>query len=62
MISFSTREGFGRLDNRNEAQMTESTRFQQLLALANDGEENAIADLFKEFGYQYPSQCAKVTS
>ena len=34
-----------------------STRFQQLLALADEGDENAIADLFTEFGYQYPA-CA----
>jgi hypothetical protein len=32
-------------------------RYQQLLALAAEGDENAIADLFKEFGYQYPA-CA----
>jgi len=32
-----------------------SNRFQQLLALAAEGDENAIADLFKEFGYPYPA-------
>jgi hypothetical protein len=31
-----------------------STRFQQLMALADDGDETAIADLFKEFGYVHP--------
>ena len=31
-----------------------STRFQQLLALADEGDQNAIADLFKEFGYVHP--------
>jgi hypothetical protein len=39
--------------------MTDTTRFQQLLALANDGDENAIADLFKEFNYLYPASAQK---
>jgi len=39
--------------------MTDTTRFQQLLALANDGDENAMADLFKEFGYPYPASAQK---
>jgi len=39
--------------------MTESTRFQQLLDLANDGDETAIADLFTEFGYPYPTSTQK---
>jgi hypothetical protein len=29
-------------------------RFQQLMALADDGDETAMADLFKEFGYVHP--------
>jgi len=32
----------------------DSTRFQVLMALADDGDENAMADLFKEFGYTHP--------
>jgi hypothetical protein len=32
-----------------------SPRFQQLRALADEGDENAMADLFKEFGYPYPT-------
>lgn len=28
-------------------------RFQQLLALADEGDESARADLFREFGYEY---------
>jgi len=36
-----------------------STRFQQLLALAAEGDENAIADLFKEFDYPYPASAQK---
>ena len=28
-------------------------RFDQLKALADEGDENAIADLFKEYGYDY---------
>jgi len=39
--------------------MADTTRFQQLLALAEEGDENAIADLFKEFGYQYPARTQK---
>ena len=35
------------------------TRFQQLMALANDNDETAIADLFKEFGYEYPASAQK---
>jgi hypothetical protein len=34
------------------------TRLQQLMALADEGDENAMADLFKEFGYPYPA-CAQ---
>ena len=36
-----------------------STRFQQLMALADDNDETAIADLFKEFCYQYPASAQK---
>ena len=32
----------------------DSTRFQQLLSLADDNDETAMADLFKEFGYVHP--------
>ncbi len=28
-------------------------RFQQLLALADEGDESARADLFREYGYEY---------
>jgi hypothetical protein len=28
------------------------------MALADEGDENAMADLFKEFGYPYPA-CAQ---
>lgn len=28
-------------------------RFQHLLALARDGNEDAIGDLFREFGFKY---------
>lgn len=38
--------------------MTDSTRFQQLLALAEEGDEMAIADLFREFGYTF-ARCAQ---
>jgi hypothetical protein len=37
----------------------DSTRFQQLMSLADDGDETAVADLFKEFGYQYPASAQK---
>jgi len=37
----------------------DSNRFKQLMALADDGDENAMADLFKEFGYQYPARAQK---
>jgi hypothetical protein len=36
-----------------------SERFQQLMALADDGDETAVADLFKEFGYQHPAGAQK---
>ena len=29
-------------------------RFHQLLALANEGDECAIADLYAEYGYEFP--------
>jgi len=32
---------------------TRDARFEQLKSLADGGEENAIADLFKEYGYDY---------
>jgi hypothetical protein len=32
----------------------DSTRFQQLMALADDNDETAMADLFKEFDYVHP--------
>jgi hypothetical protein len=35
------------------------TRFQQLMALADEGDENAIADLFKEFDFPYPTSVQK---
>ncbi len=28
-------------------------RFQQLLALADEGEEGAVGDLYREYGYEY---------
>jgi len=37
----------------------DSTRFQQLIALADEGDETAIADLFTEFGYPYPASAQK---
>jgi hypothetical protein len=36
----------------------DSTRYQQLMALADEGDENAMADLFHEFDYTHP-QMAK---
>ena len=38
---------------------SDTERFQQLMALADDGDENAMADLFKEFGYVYPARAKK---
>jgi hypothetical protein len=29
------------------------------MSLADDGDETAVADLFKEFGYQYPASAQK---
>lgn len=34
-------------------QPTVDPRFQQLKALADEGDENAVADLFKEYSYDY---------
>lgn len=48
-----------RTGKKEEADMTDLTRYQQLIALANDGDENAIADLFTEFGYPYPASAQK---
>lgn len=39
--------------------MTDSTRFQQLLALANEGDETAIADLYREFNYVFKTSAHK---
>jgi hypothetical protein len=32
----------------------DTERFKELMALADEGDENAMADLFKEFGYVHP--------
>ena len=32
----------------------DSIRYQQLMALADDNDETAMADLFKEYGYVHP--------
>ena len=39
-------EQAGRQGKRDE-------RFEQLLALAREGNEEAVSDLFKEYGFQY---------
>jgi hypothetical protein len=41
---------------RTEVDMKKSKRFDQLMALALDGDESAPGDLWLEFGYRFPLQ------
>ncbi len=39
--------------HQNGIRETEKPRFRQLLALAEDGDENAIGDLWREFEFDF---------
>jgi hypothetical protein len=39
--------------SRRRAGHTREIRFEQLLAIAREGDEAAVADLWIEFGFQY---------
>lgn len=40
-------------DARKNKRTDRDTRFEQLIALADEGDESARADLFREYGYEY---------
>lgn len=39
--------------NQEKERPKDDPRFQQLLAAASEGDENAIADLWREFGFRF---------
>jgi hypothetical protein len=49
----SRRKAVGRRQKRTETDRTGDPRFQQLKALVDEGDENAVGDLFREFDYDH---------
>ena len=39
--------------NTKSVRQTSDSRFRQLLALADEGNEDAVGDLFREYGFKY---------
>ncbi len=47
------RKGLAMCDARKDRHGGRDKRFHQLLALAREGDEDAVGDLYREYGFEY---------
>ncbi len=47
------RKGLAMCDARKNGRSGRDQRFKQLLALAQEGDEDAAGDLYREYGFEY---------
>lgn len=52
------RKGLAMCDARRNRRSGRDERFKQLLALAREGDEDAVGDLYREYGFKYGRDAA----